>query len=84
MKKPKATCVKLLNLSLNCARVNLIKAANINETMNENSPLVELTYLPDGTVERRYANGTVNYDYSVASQLSITTTWTVTTTMRAH
>jgi len=56
-------------------------ASSYNEAENDqSSPFVEVIYLPDGTIERRYANGTVRHDYSVTLQLPMNMTWEVATT----
>jgi hypothetical protein len=60
--------------------VGIVKAAISNEGLNEeNSQLVEVVRLPDGTIERHYANGTVRHDYSVTLQFSPNITFTTTT-----
>jgi hypothetical protein len=61
-------------------QLNATKASNSNEIIDKNSPLVEVIHLPDGIIERRYANGTVMHDYSVALQLRTVETWTMTAT----
>lgn len=65
-------------LLLQAYGLKLVKASNETASAG-NSTLTKVLTLPDGTIERHYANGTVNRDYSVTSQLQISTTWTVTT-----
>lgn len=66
-------CFALLLIFTNA--VSLVKASN----PTEDSPLIEVVQLPDGTIERHYANGTVRHDYFVTLQFSPKFTFTTTT-----
>ena len=50
------------------------------EKMNSDSPLLNVTHLPDGTIERHYANRTVMHDYSVNLQVHVVETMTMAVT----
>jgi hypothetical protein len=60
--------------------INVSKASISDETpVKEESPLVEVVQLSDGTIERHYANGTIRHDYFVTLQFQPNITFTTAT-----
>jgi len=77
MKRLKALLITCFVLVFFACQINIGKASLPEET-DENSPLVEIITLSDGTIERRYLNGTIRHDYFVTAQLQLTMTETAT------
>ena len=60
--------------------VYVVKTAKASDT-NTQSDLIETRTLPDGVIERIYANGTVRHDFTVNSEIQMHVSLSTTTTM---